>query len=288
MKLPLILAIVLSLAPAQDKTYDLKLDWKPVAGHKTELAETSNMKMVMKITGQPEPMNMAEDTSLAATEEVVSADAQGGSERTWKFSKAMQSKEGPLAPLSFQGKTVVLKHAKGKGREFSIDKAEPSAEDLATLRKAFMAGDEKPGEATGAEIFAPKKPVKVGESWSPDLKSIVKSMFDAEMAEAIDPAKSKAMFTLKSVESRGGVEFGKIEGVLELALGMMGPMKLETPLMLKMTMDADHCIDGKLPDGAMTLKAELKGKSSAAGPAGKIDIDLDMTMKGQTSTKTVK
>lgn len=288
MKLPLILALVLGLAAPQDKTYDLSLNWKPVAGHKSELAETSSMKMVMKITGQPEPVNMAEETAMAATQEVVTADDKGGSERLWKFSKAMQSKEGPMAPLSFQGKTVALKHTKGQPREFSLDKGELSAEDVATLRKAFMIDDEKPGEPSGSEVFAPKKPVKVGESWSPDIKAIVKGMFDAEMAEAVDLTKSKVTFTLKSVEARSGIEFAKIEGSLELGLGMMGPMKLDTPLQLKMTFEADHCIDGKVPDGAMSLKADLKGKSSAAGPAGKIDIDLDMSMKGQTSTKTVK
>lgn len=288
MKLPILLALVLSLATAQDKTYDLKLDWKPVAGHKSDLAESSSMKMVMKITGQPEAMNMTEETTYAASEEVVSADADGGSVRSWKFAKAMQSKEGPMAPLSFQGKTISVKHVKGKPREFSVAGGELSAEDLAALKKAFMVGDNGPGEASASEILAPKKPVKVGESWSPDIKTLVKGMFDADMAEAVDPAKSKVAFTLKSVETRGGVEFGKIEGVLELALGMMGPMKLETPLLLKMTMDADHCIDGKLPDGEMSLKAELKGKSSAAGPNGKIDIDLDMTVKGQTSIKSAK
>jgi len=289
MKSALILMFALLAAGAQEKTYDLRLDSKPVRGHKSELQETSTMKMSMKITGAPEPISMAEETAFAAAEEVVSAEADGSCVLSWKFSKATKLQEGQTLPLSFQGKTVTVKHTKGKPREFSLEGGGVIAEpDLAALKKAFMGGEDKPDSPSGAEMFAPKKPVKVGESWSPDLKLIVKGMFDAEMAEAVDLEKSKSKFTLKSAESRSGADFGKIEGSLELMLGQLGPMKLDVPVSLKMTLNLDASIDGKHPDAVMRVKAEMKGKSSAAGPNGKIDLDLDMSMSGEKSVKTMK
>jgi hypothetical protein len=113
-------------------------------------------------------------------------------------------------------------------------------------------------------------------------------MFDEEMSGAVDLEKSKTLFTLKSVETRDGAEFGKIEGMMELSLGQMGPMKLETPILFKVSLTADACIDGKLPDGVLVMKAEMKGKSAAAGPSGKIELDLDMTATGKKTAKTAK
>lgn len=289
MKIILALALCAVTTTTQDKTYDLKLEAKPVKGHKSEMAETSVMKMVMKMTGLPEPMQMGEEGNFAATEEVLSADADGNCELKWAFTKATQNKEGQNVALGFQGKTVIVKQAKAKAREFAYEDGKKIAdEDLPALKKAFMGGGDKPGEASGADIFAPKKPVKVGESWSLDIKEVVKGMFDAEMAEAVQYDKATSKFTLKSVEARNGAEFGKIDGVLELPLGAMGPMKLDAPIMLKMVLEADACIDGKLPDHVVKIKAEMKGKTAAAGPNGKIDIDLDMTMSGNLTTRTAK
>jgi hypothetical protein len=75
-----VLAILALFAAAQDKTYDLRLEAKPVKGHKSDLTEASIMKMTMKMTGLPEPMAMGEENNYVAGEEVLSADADGNSE----------------------------------------------------------------------------------------------------------------------------------------------------------------------------------------------------------------
>jgi hypothetical protein len=287
-KLPWLFALALVAAPAQDKTYDLKLDWKPMTGYTSELTDTGSSKMVIKMTGLPDALVQGGETSFAAVETVISAAADGGSVRSWKFSTATDTKDGQKVVLGFQGKTVIVKHVKGQPREFSFEGGGAiGPDDLAALKKAFNGGDPKPGDPTGAEIFAPKSPVKVGESWSPDVKAMVSTM-DAEMANGIDFTKSTATLTLTSVETRAGAVYGKIDGVIQLVMGQMGPMKLDTPLTMKMTLHLDACIDGKQPDGVMGMAMEMKGLTSAAGPAGKIDLDLDMSMTGQKTVKTVK
>src|SRR6185295_5120962 len=157
MKLITIALLSVFAVAAQDKTYDLKMEAKPVKGHKSDLTESMVMKMTMKITGVPDAMNLGEENNYAATEEILSAEADGSSERKWKFTKATQNKEGQNVALGFQGKTVSVKHTKGKPREFAYEGGGMIAEeDMAPLKKAFMGGDDKPGKPSGADMFAPK------------------------------------------------------------------------------------------------------------------------------------
>ena len=279
--------LAVALSGTQDKTYDLKLDPKPVKGHKSEQLEKTSMKMVMKVNGTPAG-GMTDDKVFAAAEEILAVDADDRTKRRWTFSKATRLVEGKAVPYGFQGKTVTMTDAKGKAREFAVEGGGAiSEEDLAGLKEAF--DDAKvEGKPSGSELFAPPKPVKAGESWTSDVKKAVQTMFDEEMAAAIDPAKSKLGFTLKSVETRAGVEFGKIEGTMELAFTSFGPLKLDQPILMKFTVDLDACIDKKLPDGVMKMKGEMKGKSPATTDAGKIEIEMDMTMDMEKTVKTTK
>jgi hypothetical protein len=57
MKVPLILTLALVATIPQGKTYDLKLEWKPLTGYKSELSETTSMKMTFTAAGQPPMIN---------------------------------------------------------------------------------------------------------------------------------------------------------------------------------------------------------------------------------------
>jgi hypothetical protein len=280
----LLVALLLVAAP-QDKAYDLKLNTPRKPGQKHALKEFSVMKMQMKVMGQVAGEN-EEKKNFEAVEEVVGADGAGTNELRWAFTKAERLEEGMMKPFGFQGKTVVVKSAKGKDTEFKYaDGGALAEDDLAGIKDAF---DEDAGtDKDPAKVMQPKQPVKVGESWSPDVAEMAK-MFDEEMAAAVDPKKSSAKFTLVSVEKRGGAEFGKISGVVELALGSMGPMKLETAIPMKMSVELDVCIDGSAPTGVMKLKVEMKGSSTAAVEGQKIQLDLDLGVTGEMSKSAVK
>ncbi len=60
MKSLLVAAIALTLAGVQDKTYDLRLEWKPVKGHRSELAETSALKLSVTVAGLGEVVAQSE------------------------------------------------------------------------------------------------------------------------------------------------------------------------------------------------------------------------------------
>ncbi len=286
MKASILLCAVLVVA-AQDKTYDLKLDPKPVKGHQSEQLEKTVMKMVMKVNGQPAG-GMTDEKVFAAAEEILAVDADDRTKRRWTFSKAARHVEGKSVPYGFEGKTVLMTDAKGKARAFELDGGGVlSEEDLEGLKEAFDDAKEE-GKPSASDLFAPPKPVKAGESWTSDVKKAVETMFDKEMAGAIDAGKSKLGFTLKSVETRGGVEYGKIAGTMELAFGAFGPLKLDEPIAMKFAVDLDVCIDKKLPDGVMKMKGEMKGKSPATTDAGKIEIEIDMTMDMEKTVRSTK
>jgi hypothetical protein len=290
----LALSLILPAAGlAQDKAYDLKLNkWKPVAGHKTQLGETLDMKMKMSVKQGEQVLQQAEQPkahAFAGVEEVLKAGEDGSAELRWTFSKAEHLEEGKMVKYAFHSKPVRVTVKADKSREFKYDDGKAvDEEDLAGLKEAFDGSEQNSGKPKAEDVFAPKKPVKVGESWSPAVKDVA-VMLGPELADSVDPVKSKTSFTLKSVESRGGAEFGKIEGGFELVLTQMGPMKLDTPMTMKMTVTMDVCIDGKLPDGVMKMTGQMKGLSSVTAEGGvKIDLDLDMKVTGDLTKSTVK
>jgi hypothetical protein len=278
-----LLALGLLAAAAQDKTYDLKLDALPKPGQMFQVDASRHMKMGLQANGQP--AGAQEDKKLfAGTEEVVSVGPDGAQELRWTFTKAQRLEEDAMKPYGFHGKTIRVKKARKAAATYAYDDGGPvSEEDLKGLQESFD-GD---GKGDASKAFAPPKPVKVGESWEPDPVAVA-STFEEGMAGAVDPAKSKVRFTLVSVETRGGAEFGKIEGTLTLALNAMGPMKLETPMLLKMSVELDVCIDGSAPAGVMKMKGELKGASDVDAQGQKVRLDIDLTMVGVKSKALLK
>ena len=271
---------------SQEKTYDLKFDAKPVKGHKSEQFLKTATRLAMKVNGQPAG-GMTEDKVFAAIQEILAVDADDRTKRRWVFSKASRQVEGKALSFGFEGRTVIMTDAKGKAREFTLEGGGSfSEQDLKGLKEAFDEAKEE-GKPSITDLLAPPKSVKVGESWTVDVKK-GGAVVDKKMMEAIDPAKSRIIYTLKSVETRSGVEFGKIAGTMELVLTAFGPLKLDLPLTVNIVVEVESCIDGKLPDGVSRVKAELKGKSPATTDSGKIEIEVDLTMDRErviTSTK---
>lgn len=278
----LTLVVGLLLSSAQEKTYDLKLDAPRKAGQKFRLVEWQHVKMKMLAGGQP-AADTEDKKQFEAVEEVVAADGRGNDELRWTFSKAERLVDGKMAPFGFQGKTVVVK-TKGEERSFAYpDGGALAEEDAAGLEDAF----DDSGEDDASKAFAPPQPVKVGETWTPDIKAVAR-LFDEEMAEAVNASSSSASFTLKAVETRDGLQFGRIEGTLELAMGMMGPMKLEKAIPMKIAVELDVCIDGRSPAGTMKIKGEMKGAADADAGGTVVKLDIDLTMTGSLTRTAAK
>jgi hypothetical protein len=272
----LVLLLLASPNTAQEKSYDLSLDAPPRMGQKSRLAETNHMKMALRVNGQ-EASASEEKKVFEATEVVVKADGKGGAELLRTYSKAQHVVEGKMEPYGFEGKDVRVIVAKDEAPKFSYaDGGELSAFDLAAIKGTFGAG----GGSDESNPLEPKARVRVGETWSPDVKAVAE-MFDPEMANSVDVSKSKAHFTLRSVERRNGADFGKIDGVIELAFQSMGPLPLEKAIPMTMTVDLDACIDNSSQDGVMKMTIQMKGESSASAGSEKVALDMDMAAENE-------
>jgi hypothetical protein len=279
------------LAQDQPKKYDLKLDWKPVEGYQTEVssddAETSSVSISAEGQTLTEELRN-EATTLLYTEVAIRVKEDKATESRLSFSKATRRRDDRETTLGFEGKTVVVK-VDAEGRHtFTYEDGEAIApEDLEVLSKLPDYSDKKPGEPSGEEIFAPKTPVALGESWTPDIELMAQAFGGG--AVAIDPGQSSATATLKSVTTRDGVDFGQIELSMDLYLTKFGPMQLDKPVLMKMSAHIDACIDGQQPDGAMTMTGESEGETEASveGTPRKLHLSLDMKTKDLVRKKTL-
>jgi len=290
---PIAIAFLLPLAAhAQDpqKTYDLKFRWKPTVGHKLEHGETRvhTTKVLVK-NGEEvlNEVNQRQERALSAAVEILKVENEKAAESTWTFSKAERLEEGKLVPYGFQGKTVRVTRKPDGGYEFIYgDDSKPAEADLAALQETVWSDDRKDRPAA-EELLAPKTPVKVGESWQPGVKEVVQAMM-SHLSESIDLAKSTVVFTLKSVENRGGIEFGRIQGTLDLLFAKMGPMSLDKPVPLKLVVTIDACLDRTVPDGTVLMKFEMKGTSPVTANGVALTVDIDMNGQFVKVRKTAK
>lgn len=279
--LPLLLCLALPVA-AQEKAYDLSLNAPIKAGTKSRLVETNHMKMTMSANGNQAGAS-EEKKVFEATEVVSKSDEKGNAELRRTFQKAQHLVDGAMAPYAFEGRTLNVKVAKGQPDAYQYsDGTAVAEEDLAVLRTSFSAGNDE-----DSNPLKPAKPMRVGESWHPDLAAVAQ-MFDAEMAKSVDLSKSKAEFTLRSVEKRGGSDFGLIDGSVELSLGAMGPIALEKPIPMSMGVTIDACIDNSSRDGVMKMTMKMKGASNTSIGEHAVKLDIDMLAENEMSRTSIK
>jgi len=278
-------------AEDQPKKYDLKLNWKAVEGHKSELSKDESQVMFMKVSpsgdGEGFTQEDKEETSLAAIQVISKTMGDKPAIRRWTFTKATRRHGEHVVPFAFQRRTLVVTSEPEGKSHFTFDNGEAVTAEDAKVLAGFGDSDNKPGEPSGEEIFAPKQPVTVGETWTPDVAMIAQGL---QFGDAIDLKRSSAKAKLKSAETRNGVEFGKIDVVVELWLTKFGAMRLDSPVVVKVGVDMDVCIDGTQPDGVMRVTAEVKGDSwgTLESNSRRARISLDMTMSVLETQKTVK
>ncbi|MGO8793227.1 MAG: hypothetical protein ACLQLC_00255 [Candidatus Sulfotelmatobacter sp.] len=273
------------------KKYDLKLSWKATAGHKSEMSQDDSQVMTMKVLdGDGNVMVHREDDrarAFVASEVISKVRDDKADVSRWTFTKATQHRGDQDTPFAFQGRTVVVTKEAASQRKFAFDDGAAVTDDDATVLAELWGGEDKPGEPSGEDIFAPKKPVAVGEQWMPDVALIAEGL---KLGDGIDLKRSTVRATLKSTETRDGVEFGNIELFLELWTTKFGPMQLDNPIFMKIDGNIDACIDGTLPDGIMNLTITAKGDSSVSveNSPTKRHILFDMEAKMLQRQKSIK
>jgi hypothetical protein len=284
--------LALSPAFAEDaaKTWTLKFDSKPAVGMMTDETMEESTNMAMKISSGGKVVREEASEKSSSFEFRCEITAVSDNHRTgikWTFKKAKRVEGGVESACGFEGKTVIGTRGEDKKWTFAYEDGAAVADaDLASLRTATDTKQKDKDEPSGQEMFAPKAPVKEGESWTPDMELIGKSFGSDSLS--VDQEASKGTCTLKKVETRNGVEFGLVTFDLSLEMDFKAPLTLEKSIPFTTQGEINACLDGSGPDGTMkmTFVAEGKRAGSVAQKKGQpVAIELDMLSKG-TMTRT--
>jgi hypothetical protein len=176
-----------------------------------------------------------------------------------------------------KGKTVLIE--KGKmNYSFALEGGgELNAEAADLLQKEFN----KKNDVDMDEMMLPKKPVKVGDTWTVEPKAVEK-MFGDEMA--VDKDKASVTGKLLKVYDKDKAKWGVIEYVIELPVlsikSPMGAVDTADGSKLKMTMTIDGCVDGSAYGGSVTGK--MDGDITLKIPGAEVALK----MKGDIGSKS--
>ena len=287
----LVLALALAASVRAEEAIEIKLKYTPKAGDKLAHQKTDKTEMKMEVTAGGNPVqdvDQKDEKGFEYVEDVVKVEGSNVVEGKYTFSKATHLVEGEEEDYDFSEKTVSAKKGKDGWEFFNADGTNMSEEDAAAVADALdHKSDKKEGAPEIEEVLAPKKPVKVGESWDIDPKEFA-SGFAGDDLESFDLEKSKGSMKLTSAEKRNGVQCGKIEGEITMVALKLGALALGKPLKFKFKIAYDGCVDGTQPMGTVTLKAGIKGKSTADANGTEVDLDINMDMNMEMSFKRAK
>ena len=246
---------------AQDGPVTIKLK-KGVPGTVTKETKTEKAenKIGISIMGMNQDKVEGGSSKFVYTDEVIEKAA--GSKKPTKLKRTYETAELKAkdadGDIGLTGKTVLIEK-KGDTYEFTVGDKPVSGKAAEMLGKEFNRKSE-----TDETAFLPKNPVKVGDSWKPDLPAMAKELGSDGMT--VDVAKSTATASLKKVYKKGDATFGVIDVELDLVVTKVGGGGMEIPLnagsKLTIKVELDGCIDGTLSTGQskMTMKGNLAGE----------------------------
>lgn len=268
-------------SPAQDKTYPLEAGWSPVKGHRTELTTSVSLKVDAKSRGTP-----VESTSLACqlTAQDVVLSGLGAEALLFqrKILKASYLEQGKAQPLTFVGANLRLEFTKGQVT-FEREDQKPLSENENDLLNRVS----EPMDLN--RFLDPEKPVKIGESWATPAGKGLEILLGPSISAGLALQEAKARMTLKAVDTRGGAEFARVEGVLEVPMSSMGEATFKRPIPMKITLEATFDVDGKVPDRTWKFKLAGKGASPIQGIQGVEGVvELEVAFQKDVSLKTLK
>lgn len=184
------------------------------------------------------------------------------------YETAEETKDGKVTKLPLHGKTVVIEK---KGDKYTFTYADGKAVEGKAREELDKELNKKDDD--DLDDFIPKRPLKPGESWKMDAEKLVKSFNKDEEAFVVDTKKASGTGKLLEAYTFGGHKYGVYDLRIEFPITELGgankvPLKAGS----KMTMHivGEGNVDGKEPDGAITMRMTLRVSFEANGVEGHI------------------
>ena len=172
------------------------------AGDKTEHATTETSTTEIGTDGKSEKQK--QDKKLEYTEHIIDMPAGAAKAtkltRAYKVAQGFDKKAGAMKTFPYEGKAVSIEK-KGAFYEFTADGKRMDSKDATDLSREFSSQSK-----SSDDELLPKKPVKVGESWTVDLVALKRLSGNTSLP--IDMPKSKLTAKLTRAYTRDGKQWG--------------------------------------------------------------------------------
>ncbi|HEX3151771.1 MAG TPA: hypothetical protein VHR66_27110 [Gemmataceae bacterium] len=278
------IAILLLALPAiaADEPVTIKLKLHPAPGQMilsdsrhtdtgTTRIEDADGKLLVEV--KPGGSETIERTTI------LEADSEGTPTKYLRtFDKANETESGKKKTFSYEGRTIL--YEKQKDGKFRVGVVGKDDLDPADAEKLVDKAN-RPSESDALmKQFAPKKPVKVGDSWPLDAK-----LMATAMESKVEEAKSSVTVKLLKVSTRGKTLIGTFELDAKLAVTAMTgkvEMTFEPAIVLTMKGTMELVIDGSSTENTGDIEMGMKGAGTwknAGGASGKISFDVSGKVK---------
>jgi hypothetical protein len=241
------------IAGAADEAMTIKIR-KAQVGDKLQVQNSDSMETSTKLTinGKTEEKVEKISTIAAFVEEILGVDAETKTpnKAQRKYENAQQTVGDKTSAVPLLEHPVVIE--KGKGGQYTFLQ---NGQALVGASEEFLKKEfnSKKG-ATKEDDMLPKKPVKVGDTWTIDIKQAAADL--AGDGAKVDVAKSTATGKLLKVTDKNGQKHGSIQvdivlAVTELKAEMAIPLKAGSKMTISVTLEG--CLDGQETTGKSQL-----------------------------------
>ncbi len=204
------------------------------------------------------------------------------SKLTRKFEKVALMEGGKDIDLPLAAKTVTVERKDGK-YAFKLDEGELTDSMLKFLNDSFKHESEKDEDFN--KIFFSPDPVKVGQSWKCDPKSIIDELVK-DMADSVDLSKATATGKLNNVYQKDGHPYGKIDIDMNVPIKSVGKgankLEAKSGSHFNMKLHFDACIDGTQSTGKLNGTIEIFMTAEVSLPnkqTGSLKVQVTSTLE---------
>jgi len=275
-----------AIVQAQDAaTYALDAEKKYEAGDVyTETGAENNTQKVKVSMGANVVQDQNEETKISYTTvtKVLAVNDQGEETKVLVYFQKFKRSEGGFDDDTLQGKVIeVTTAADGK----STWRHHAGEGNITSSARTWLDGEmsetSAKGRAAADDAFRPKQPVKVGDTWTPDMSKLVELM---EM-EGAGTSKATGECKLLKIEQRGAIELAHVSMTAEIPLeGLPGMEGAQIQWSEGGTMKIEHT--GTVPTKARIAPGDNKMTFALKGKANMQGMNFEMNISGTMSATT--
>ncbi len=173
------------------------------------------------------------------------------------YERAEETKNGTTEKLPLHGQTVVIEKKNDRyvfttGNGQALDGPAHDELDKEFNRKK---------EDNELDNFIPPRPLKPGETWMMDAQKLVQSFSRASREFIMDAKTAKGEGKFVESYTFGGYKYGIYDMLIQFPLKQLAgpnPMDLKSGSKMEMRILADGNVDGREPNGILTLRVTLR------------------------------